>query len=184
MRVIAGSARHLPLKTPQGLKTRPTSDKIKETLFNILQNDLYEVRFLDLFAGSGGIGIEALSRGASFAVFVDSSKDAVRCIEDNLSFTKFEEQALVFQKDVMQALYSVEKLESFDIVFADPPYDAGLERKVLAYLAESSIIHEDSMIIIEADLHTDFSFAEELGFTVTREKKYKSNKHVFLEKTL
>ena len=84
MRVIAGSARHLPLVTPKGLKTRPTSDKIKETLFNILRMKIYGVRFLDLFAGSGGIGIEALSEGASFCAFVDNDNEAVRCIEENL----------------------------------------------------------------------------------------------------
>ena len=84
MRVIAGKARRLPLKTIEGLDTRPTTDRIKETLFNILQNDLYDIRFLDIFSGSGGIGIEALSRGAKEAVFVENNRAAVRCIQDNL----------------------------------------------------------------------------------------------------
>ena len=95
MRVIAGKARRLPLKTIEGLDTRPTTDRIKETLFNILQNDLYDIRFLDIFSGSGGIGIEALSRGAKEAVFVENNRAAVRCIQDNLKFTHLEQQATV-----------------------------------------------------------------------------------------
>ena len=95
MRVIAGTARRLKLETPAGRHTRPTSDKIKETLFNIIQQDLYEARFLDLFSGSGGIAIEALSRGAAEAVLVDNDREALRCIRTNLHHTHFEEQARV-----------------------------------------------------------------------------------------
>ena len=96
MRVIAGTARRLKLETPAGRHTRPTSDKIKETLFNIIQQDLYDARFLDLFSGSGGIAIEALSRGAAEAVLVDNDREALRCIRTNLAHTHFEEQARVW----------------------------------------------------------------------------------------
>ena len=92
MRVIAGKARRMTLRTCEGRDIRPTTDRIKETLFNILQSDIYDSSFLDLFAGSGGIGIEALSRGAKEAVFVDNSKDALKCIEDNLKHTRLEER--------------------------------------------------------------------------------------------
>lgn len=100
MRVIAGSARRLLLKTVEGMETRPTTDRIKETLFNMLQNDLYGARFLDLFAGSGAIGIEALSRGAKEAVFVDKGDGQISCIRDNLKTTHLEERARVMSADV------------------------------------------------------------------------------------
>ena len=95
MRVIAGKARRLNLKTIPGTDTRPTTDRIKETLFNILQPELLECRFLDLFAGSGGIGIEALSRGASYAVFVEKNPKAAACIRENLAFTKLAEDGII-----------------------------------------------------------------------------------------
>ena len=182
MRVIAGSRRHLTLKTVPGKNTRPTQDRIKETLFNILQTRITGTRFLDLFAGSGGIGIEALSRGADFAVFVDNSRDAVKVIEDNLHHTNFEEQSLVFSKDIKAALRSIEKLEPFDIVFLDPPYYEEYERDILEYLSDSSIITNDTIIIVEADLHTKFDYLEEIGLKMTRCKEYKTNMHVFIQK--
>jgi 16S rRNA (guanine966-N2)-methyltransferase len=182
MRVIAGSAKHLPLKSVPGMNTRPTTDKIKETLFNILQQQVYDSRFLDLFAGTGGIGIEALSRGAEFAVFVDSARAAQKCIRENLEFTGFYEKSLIFGQDLLPALRSIEKLEPFDVVFMDPPYGKELEKDALTYLSDSTIITEDSLIIAEADLHTEFDYADELGYEITRVKKYKTNMHVFLRK--
>jgi len=100
MRVIAGAARSLKLETPEGMDTRPTTDRIKETLFNMIQFDIQGACFLDLFAGSGGIGIEALSRGAKEAVFVDNSKEACNCITANLKHTKLEQAARVCRQDV------------------------------------------------------------------------------------
>ena len=182
MRVIAGSRRHLPLKSVPGHETRPTADKIKETLFNILQNQLYEIRFLDLFAGTGGIGIEALSRGASYAAFADSSRAACSCIRENLEFTKFTEQAMVYERDVLSALRLLEKHEPFDIVFMDPPYGQGLEFEVLSYLGRSEVIHADSVVIVEAGLDSDFSDTGTYGFCVNRVKTYKNCQHVFLSR--
>ena len=104
MRVIAGSARRLLLKTVEGMDTRPTTDRIKETLFNMIQNDLYGRSFLDLFAGSGAIGIEALSRGASEAVFIDNGIRQVSCIRDNLKTTKLESGAKVLNCGVLEGL--------------------------------------------------------------------------------
>ena len=186
MRVIAGKARRLPLKTVPGLDTRPTTDRIKETLFNILQNDLYDIRFLDLFSGSGGIGIEALSRGAKEAYFVDNSRAAVSCIRDNLEFTRFSQQAKVFSCDVISALSRLEREEPFQIIFMDPPYEKEIERRVLEYISEHtpSFVDDDTLIIIEASLETDLSYADTLGYTVLREKEYKTNKHVFLKRQL
>lgn len=97
MRIIAGTARSLPLKTIEGMDTRPTTDRIKETLFNMLQNDVPGSYFLDLFAGSGQIGLEAVSRGARYAVFVENNKKACTCIEDNIPFTKFDRETKLLQ---------------------------------------------------------------------------------------
>lgn len=182
MRVIAGKARRLPLKTLEGRDTRPTTDRIKETLFNILQPELLDCRFLDLYSGSGAIGIEALSRGAAYAVFVEKNPKACACIRDNLSFTKLEENGKLLNMDVLQALRSMEGQEAFDCIFMDPPYGQELERQSLEYLAGSSLAGEDTLIIIEADLHTDFSYAEALGYHLERSKEYKTNKHIFLHK--
>ena len=102
MRVIAGSAKRLQLKTIEGMDTRPTTDRIKETLFNMITPSLYDCRFLDLFAGSGGIGIEALSRGAKEAVFVEKNPKAVSCIKENLKYTKLDSNAQVMATDVLK----------------------------------------------------------------------------------
>ena len=117
MRVIAGSARRISLKTPKGLDTRPTTDRLKETLFNILQYDLADCCFLDLFAGSGGIGIEALSRGAAQCILVDQNREAVACIRENLQVTHLTEQATVMCCDALTALSRLEGKYCFDYIF-------------------------------------------------------------------
>ena len=181
MRVIAGTARRLPLKTPEGISTRPTTDRVKETLFNILQPYLEDCIFIDLFSGSGGIGIEALSRGARHAYFVDNNKDAFSCIQQNVRFTKMEERATLFRQDVCGALALIHEKEA-DIIFMDPPYGEGYEKKVLAVLADKAYVTDDTWIIVEAELLEDFSFSDSFGFEVIREKTYKTNKHVFLKR--
>ena len=182
MRVIAGTARRLNLITPKGLDTRPTTDRIKETLFNILQPDLYGCRFLDLFSGSGGIGIEALSRGADHAVFVDNSREAVRCIRENLMHTHLNDRAEVLQMDCAAAIRAIAGREApFDMIFLDPPYGERLEIPVLAALAESGLAGASSMVILEEELRYCFPGASETGFVPVREKKYKTNQHIFLK---
>lgn len=182
MRVIAGSARRLLLKAPQGLETRPTSDMVKETLFNILMPDLYDAVFLDLFAGSGAIGIEALSRGAKRAVFVEKSKQALECIKYNLHTTHFEDCSTIMANDAASALRILNSKETFDILFMDPPYDNGYEKEMLSIIADSNLLSSDAIIVVEALKSTDFSFVEDLGMTITKIKEYKNNKHVFIEK--
>lgn len=182
MRVIAGSAKRLQLKTPDGMDTRPTTDRIKETLFNMIASSVFGSKFLDLFSGSGAIGIEALSRGAKEAVFVESNPKAMACIRENLAATKLSRKAAMLTKDVMAALYQLEGEKSFDYIFMDPPYHKDLEKKVLEYLAESSLVYEDTVIIVEAAKETDFSYLNELGFYMIKEKNYKTNKHVFIGK--
>lgn len=179
MRIIAGSARSLPLKTIEGMDTRPTTDRIKETLFNMLNPELPGCMFLDLFAGSGQIGLEAISRGARKAVFVENNKKAVNCIQENITFTRFTEESTLLHMDVISAIRRMEGKDVFDIVFMDPPYKKGLEEEVLRTLADSSIIDEETLIIVEAALDTEFSYLAELGYRVTKEKRYKTNMHVF-----
>lgn len=181
MRVIAGKVRRMTLACPQGKDVRPTTDRIKETLFNIIQNDIYDCEFLDLFSGSGAIGIEAISRGARSAVFVEKSKEALRCIEYNLSHTRLEDEAEVLPMDALQAIRNLSKRgKHFDIVFMDPPYNCNLEEPVLDALAVSGIVDEDSLIIVETSLRTDTDSWNNDDFTITRVKEYKTNKHVFL----
>ena len=182
MRVIAGKARRLNLKTTPGLDTRPTSDKVKETLFNILDPYLPGSSFLDLYSGSGAIGIEALSRGASVCVFVDNSKAAVSCIEENLVHTKLTEGSQVINKNVLGAISQLSlKKAVFDIVYLDPPYLKSLEKETLEALSDSRIINEDTIIIVEALQKTGTDFLEGLPYEITRVKDYKNNRHIFLK---
>lgn len=181
MRVIAGSRRSIRLVTVKGEQVRPTTDRIKETLFNILQPDLPGAFFLDLFAGSGAIGIEALSRGAKEAVLVEQNKEALACIRANLKATRFEEEAQVKAGDVLTVLRTMQHAP-FDLIFMDPPYRLSLEEKVLAVLRDAPFVDRYTKIIVEASADTDFSYAESMGFSVYREKYYGSNKHIFLEK--
>ena len=135
-----------------------------------------------MFAGSGGIGIEALSRGAKEAVFVDNSKDALKCIEDNLKHTRLEEDAGILPMDAVGAIRNLSKRgKYFDIVFMDPPYEHDMECPVLEALGGSGIIDSDSIIIIETSLRTDEQAFNMNGFSVVRVKEYKTNKHVFLK---
>lgn len=182
MRIIAGTARSMPLKTIEGKDTRPTTDRIKETLFNILQTEIPGSVFLDLFAGSGGIGLEAVSRGAAKAVFVENSRKAAACIQDNIAFTKFTSKCDLKCMDAVSALRMLERRYVFDIIFMDPPYGKGLEYEVLAYLKDSSVLTEDTLIIVEESLESDPYEMEQYGFLVTRVKKYKTNQHIFLQK--
>lgn len=180
MRIIAGKARRLPLRTLPGRDTRPTTDRIKETLFNMLAPDLEGAYFLDLFAGSGQIGLEAVSRGSAYCVFVDNSRKACEVIKDNMDFTKLADQCLLMNTDAVSALRQLEGKYRFDLIFMDPPYNQNLEAEILHYLAHSTLMKEDAMIIVEADEHTDFSYVSALGYTIQKEKIYKTNKHVFL----
>lgn len=181
MRVIAGRARSMPLKTPKGQDTRPTTDRVKETLFNILQERIPCGVFMDLCCGSGSIGIEALSRGVRKAYFADNGREAIKCTADNLAFTGFSDRAVLLRQDVASALFSVREAHA-DIVFMDPPYREGVEEPVLQALSRVSYVDEETLVIVEAELKKDFSFAADYGFYVAREKCYKTNKHVFLMK--
>lgn len=185
MRVIAGSARRILLKTVEGLDTRPTTDRIKETLFNMLQYQIAGCRFLDLFSGSGAIGIEALSRGAKEAVFVENNPRAIACIRENLKAVHLEERAVILQEDVLVGLKKLEKIPeqaAFDYIFMDPPYNCGWEVSVLEGLSHSCLADKDTTVIIEASKETRETFIAELGWKLLRVKDYKTNKHIFTAK--
>lgn len=183
MRIIAGTARSLPLKTLAGPDTRPTTDRIKETLFNMIQFDVPGSIFLDLFSGSGGIALEAVSRGAQKAVLVDSSRKACAVIEDNIHFTKFTSRCNLICMDAVSALRTMERKYVFDIIFMDPPYDQDLEMGVLEYLKDSSILTEKTIIIIETSLKADISrYTCGGAYEITKDKQYKTNRHVFLQR--
>lgn len=182
MRVIAGKARRLQLKTIEGMDTRPTTDRIKETLFNMINNDIADAIFLDLFSGSGAIGIEALSRDAKKVYFVENNRKAVNCIKNNLKFTKLEDDAIVLMGDAISAMSELKSDNiTFDVIFMDPPYNKLLEKEVLTFLAKTDLINENTLIIIEASLETDFSYAADLGYEIIKEKTYKTNKHIFVK---
>ncbi len=177
MRVISGIARSLPLVTPQGKDTRPTTDRIKETLFNMIQFQIPDCVFYDFFSGSGGIGIEALSRGAKMAFFVENNKEAFNCIKQNVAFCKFNDVAHIINKDVRDSIHEIN--EKADIIFMDPPYSLGIEFDIMQLLKNSDLLKENTIIIIEAEKKTDLSNIESLGYHLDKEKIYKTNKHVF-----
>ena len=150
MRVITGTARGRRLKTPEGMDIRPTTDNVKESVFNILQFDIEGRRVLDLFAGTGQLGIECLSRGAKEVVFIDQSRDAVKIAKDNLKACGF--SAPVLQQDAISYLSACGK---FDLIFVDPPYDAGLYKTVLEKINSIDILSEGGIILCESRRETD-----------------------------
>ncbi len=179
MRIITGTARGHKLLTPEGLDTRPTTDRIKESLFNIITFDLPECVFLDIFAGSGAIGIEALSRGAKRAVFIDESAVCTSIILENLKHTKLIEKSEVLNKDVFLGIAALcAKKEKFDIIFMDPPYGEGLVLPTLKAIADSGILKEDGYVIVERSSKVQMLPMD--GMKIIKEKKYKTTVMTFL----
>lgn len=171
MRVITGSAKGKKLKTPDGLLTRPTADRVKEAVFSAIQFEIQNARFLDLFAGSGQMGIEALSRGASYAVFVDARKEACALVSENLRLTGFGGCSKVVQSDYMAFLEKT--AEKFDIIFLDPPYAEVFLENALKRITEIDILEDCGIIICErpADKLQDFEIPR-----LNRVKDYKYGK--------
>ena len=147
MRVITGSARGRRLRELEGMETRPTTDRVKEGLFSALQGDIEGRRVLDLFAGTGQLGVECLSRGAALAVFVDRREDAVRLVGENLDLTGLRDRARVVRGDALEYLPTCG--EKFDLVFLDPPYQAGLLEPALSLLTEFDILNPHGIIVAE-----------------------------------
>ena len=168
MRIITGRAKGIRLDTLAGEATRPTAERVKEAVFSMLQFDLGGRRVLDLFAGTGQLGIEALSRGAESAVFVDSSNKAVALIKENISRCGFEEFSTVLRSDWKDALRR--QREKFDIIFLDPPYDTQLLKNSLKTVAEIDILAQNGIIVCESRADTELP---ELGEPYERKGEYR-----------
>ena len=147
MRVIAGEYKGRRLQTPSDYAIRPTSDKVKEALFSILADRIYGRKVLDLFAGTGNLGIEALSRGASLCVFGDSSRESIRLIKANIAHCKAEKGAVVVPGDYRRTLASTS--ETFDVILLDPPYDKGLLKPCFELIRERGLLNEGGVIVAE-----------------------------------
>ena len=169
MRVITGKARGIQLKTPEGLTTRPTADRVKEALFSIIQFEILGARVLDLFGGTGQLGIEALSRGAKSAVFVDAGEPACRLIKENLKRTKLEADAKVIRSDYLEYLKRCK--ETFDIILLDPPYAEVFLENALNCIGEIDILQTGGIIVAERPLEKDLT-VELPGFERSKDYKY------------
>lgn len=169
MRVITGKARGVQLKTPDGMHTRPTADRVKEALFSIINFDLPGAAILDLFGGTGQLGIEALSRGAKSAVFVDAREDACKIIRENLQRTKLSLQAKVVRSDYLDYLRRCR--ESFDIILLDPPYAEVFLENALKCITEIDILQSGGIIIAERPLGKELLLDFE-GYTRSKDYKY------------
>ena len=169
MRVITGTARGIQLKTPEGMVTRPTSDRVKEAMFSIIHFDIPGARVLDLFGGTGQLGIEALSRGAKSAVFVDAGEPACRLIKENLKRTKLEGQGRVVRSDYLDYLSRCR--EQFDIILLDPPYAEVFLENALKKITEIDILSENGIIVAERPLGKELPW-EFAGFERSKDYKY------------
>ena len=169
MRVITGKARGVVLKTPDGMQTRPTSDRVKEALFSILQFELPGMAVLDLFGGPGQLGIEALSRGAARAVFVDAGEAACKIIKENLRRTKLESQAKVVRSDYLTYLKTTN--EHFDLILLDPPYAEVFLENSLNCISEIDILQTGGIIVTERPVGKELPF-DYPGYTRSKDYKY------------
>ena len=169
MRVITGKARGVVLKTPDGMQTRPTSDRVKEALFSILQFELPGIAVLDLFGGTGQLGIEALSRGAARAVFVDAGEAACKIIKENLRRTKLESQAKVVRSDYLTYLKTTN--EHFDLILLDPPYAEVFLENSLNCISEIDILQTGGIIVTERPVGKELPF-DYPGYTRSKDYKY------------
>ena len=169
MRVITGKARGVVLKTPNGMATRPTADRVKEALYNIIQFDVPAARVLDLFGGTGQLGIEALSREAKSAVFVDEREDACRLIKENLKRTKLEQFGRVIRSDYIAYLKTCR--DKFDIILLDPPYAEVFLENSLKMITEIDILQSGGIIVTERPVGKELPWEFE-GFQRSRDYKY------------
>ena len=169
MRVIAGEYKGRRLESPADDSVRPTTDKVKEALFSILSDRIWESRVLDLFSGTGNLGIEALSRGAKKVIFADNSRESIGMIKRNIAHCRAEKGSKITAGDYKKILMNVD--EKFDIIFLDPPYGKGLLQDCFKLIAERGILAEDGVIV--AEHRKEEKLPEEFyGFTKVKERKY------------
>ena len=177
MRVISGEARGRKLKTIEGLRTRPTTDRLKETLFNIINLDIKDSEFLDLYSGSGAIGIEAISRGAKTSYFIENYTDCISVINENLKNLGFQERAFVIKQDCKQFIENTNK--KFDLIFMDPPYIKNYSKEILLKILNENILKKDGTIIIEQS--SDSELPNINGLEIVKIKKFKTTYFIFIK---
>lgn len=171
MRIIAGRARGTQLLAPKGMDTRPTQDKVKESLFSMIQWDIPDACVLDLFAGSGALALESLSRGAGEAVLVDKSREALDCIRKNIAKLRMEQQTTVLPCDWEQALAQLSRTgKTFDLVFLDPPYRMTDLGSICSRMLELSLLAPEAVLVLEH--RTGVELAMQEGFTLIKERSY------------
>lgn len=181
MRVIGGKAKGTKLYTLEGENTRPTLDRVRESLFNILQFEIQGSTFLDLFSGSGACGIEAVSRGATKAILCDNSKQAIQIIKKNIEKTHLEEQTEIYQMDFEELLKNKLK-EKTNITFIDPPYKTDFAIKAVKIMLDQKIVNEDSKIVIETDQEQKLKEQlKNIEVEITDERKYGRVHLIFLK---
>lgn len=181
MRVISGTAKGTRLESLEGDKTRPTLDRVKEALFNIIQNDVMDAYVLDLFSGSGALGIEALSRGAKFCIMADKSSDAIKVISKNLQKTRLEENAKIVKNDYIKTLNSLN--QKFDVIFIDPPYAENIAVNAVEHIIKLDLLAEDGIIVLETDEEErELENLKKVNVNVYDLRKYGRVKLIFLNR--
>lgn len=178
MRIIAGEKRGLRLASLEGLATRPTKDRVREAIFSALQGYLSGSLVLDLFAGTGAMGLEALSRGANYVDFVEWNKGAQKTLKDNIKRCQYENHCQVSPKDALLYLDSVKK--SYDLIFLDPPYEAGYYEKVLEKISQRKLLKDEGVVVVEHKKNSLF-LEENRLFLIHKEKVYGTSAVTYLK---
>ena len=181
MRIISGKARGTKLYTLDGTATRPTLDRVKESIFNIIQSDIEDSIVLDLFSGSGAIGLEFLSRGAKRAVLCDNSKDAIKIIKQNVQKTHFEENSEIYNMEFTKLIERLQN-QKFDIIYIDPPYATDFIKISIEKIIEYKLVNENTKIIVETDDETRIlNQIEKMDVEITDKRKYGRATIIFLK---
>ncbi len=183
MRIISGKAKGRKLKSLEGLNTRPTTDRLKETLFNIIAMDILDCKFLDICAGSGGIGLEAFSRNAKNVTFIENNGDAINVIKENIRLCNGTENTIVIKKDCIEAIKDLSVGgKKYDIIFIDPPYNKKLYIELVGEIVEKNILEEDGYIIVERLSSDNSNWLSEIKINKFKEKVYKTTTFEFLSR--
>lgn len=181
MRIISGNARGTKLYTLEGNNTRPTLDRVKEALFNKINFQLEEAIVLDLFAGSGALGLEALSRGAKIAYFGENSHQAAKVIEKNIYKTKMQDKAKLIIKDYKKVLEEVKQIK-FDIIFLDPPYETNYDIEAIELVLKDNLLKDNGFIVLETDSNEKENKIKTLNIKIDDVRKYGRVKLLFLSR--
>lgn len=170
MRITGGRFKNQTLKSPKGDQTRPTSERLRETIFNIVQSFIEGKTFLDLYAGSGAVGFEAISRGASFATFIEKDRNALHTLQENVKKLKLEGCTKVLSGDVLTLLKRL-KGHFFDFIFIDPPYEKGFQEKTLDLIDECGLLAKEGLIFVEESVKNELAFPKYSSFQLRKKRK-------------